>query len=250
MVDFLYIAATLQKLAEDPAKPDSAFLKLEIAKGDIFRIDSSMLQELCEELKNGVGLIECGRTEDLLPYGISRNAKIENDCLSTIIEVPKGLNLGRHSYASTDGLIRVCAHGIVRHFSIGLVDVICQCNICNELLSSEVEGHCTHLPGQEFENGEVSKYTIKGGQPIFVSAESVPITEYENIQLLLEDWGLDGASLIEAKINALDQSEELSKAGSAKDKNSSHGLVLSLTRSHPVVRRRTRRLRGRHRSDA
>ena len=213
MIDFLYIAATFQALSENPAKLDSVLLKLEITAGDIFRIDPSMLQALCEKLRNGVGLTECGRTEDVLPYGRSREAKIENGRLSTIIKVPKSLKFGgRHSYASTDDFIRALSDGIVRDFSIGLVNVICQCNICNELLSSELGGHCArgHLPGQELTdaNGDVATYkVIKEGQPLFISAEPFQLTEYENIQLLLEDWGLDSASLMEAKINALSQSE-------------------------------------------
>ena len=241
MVDFLYIAAAFQEISENPAKSDSVLLKLEITAGDIFQIDPSMLQALCEKLRNGVGLIECGRTEDLLPYGRSRGAKIENGCLSTIIEMPKGLNLGRHSYASTDGLIRACAHGIVRDFSIGLVDIICQCNICNEFLSSEEGGHCEHLPGQECENGVVPTYTIKEGRPLFISAEPFSLTEYENIQLLREDWGLDRAALMEV----LSQIGELGKVGGI---NELPGTSLIVTKSYPGAPRRRRKLGGRYRS--
>ena len=51
----------------------------------------------CDELKYGIPLIENGRT-NMLPYGISRDAKIEEGCLSTRIQVLKGLQLGgQHS---------------------------------------------------------------------------------------------------------------------------------------------------------
>ena len=241
MIDFLYIAATFQALTENPAKSNSVLLKLEITAGDIFRIDPSMLQPLCEELRNGVGLTECGRTEDVLPYGISRDAKIENGCLSTIIEVLKGLNLGQRSYASTDDFIMVFSDGMVQDFSIGLINVICQCDICNELLSSELGGHCAHLPGQEDENGNVATYTIKEGQPIFISAEPFQLTEHENIQLLREDWELDRAALMEV----LSQSGELGKIG-VIDKLPGSSLIV--TSSHPSIHRRPRRSRSRYRS--
>ena len=75
MINSLYLASILQGLFTDSARPKSVFLKLEIASGDIFQIGDSMLQKLCEDLKRGVGLTECGRTEDVLPYGRSRDAK-------------------------------------------------------------------------------------------------------------------------------------------------------------------------------
>ena len=232
MINCLNLAATLQKFYEDSVKPDSAFLKLEIAAGKIFQIDPSMLQKLCKELKEGVGLTECGRTEDVLPYGISRDAVIENDCLSTIIEVPKGLNLGRHSYASTDGFIKAFNHGIVRHFSIGLVDVMGECNVCRKSLSSKYEECCEHSPGLKVEdNDKIATYKIKDGVALFISAEPFPVTEDGNIQLLLEDWELDRVTLMAAKINALSQGG-MSVPGSA----------LTFSRSHPRSRIRTRKL--------
>ena len=230
MINFLNLAATLQKFCEGSVKPDSAFLKLEIAAGKIFQIDPSMLQKLCKELKEGVGLTECGRTEDVLPYGISRDAAIENDCLSTIIEVPKGLNLGRHSYASTDGFIKAFNHGIVRHFSIGLVDVMCECNVCGKSLSSKYEKCCEHSPGLKVaDNDKIATYKIKDGIALFISAEPFPVTEAGNIQLLLEDWELDRATLMAAKIDALSQA-------------SVPGSALTFSRSHPRSRIRTRKL--------
>ncbi len=242
MIDFLYIAATFQALSENPAKSDSVLLKLEITAGGIFRIDPSMLQPLCEELRNGVGLTECGRTEDVLPYGKSQDAKIESGRLSTTIRVPKSLKFGgQHSYASTDDFIMAFSDGMVQDFSIGLVNVICQCDICNELLSSELGGHCAHLPGQEDENGDVATYTIKEGQPIFISAEPFQLTEHENIQLLREDWGLDRAALKEI----LSQSGELDK-NEVIDKLPSSSLIF--TSSHPGIHRRPRRSRSRYRS--
>ena len=81
MINALYLKATLQAVLANSAKLNSVFLKIKIASGDIFQIDDSILQKLCKELKDGVGLTECGRTEDVLPYGISRDAKIENGCL-------------------------------------------------------------------------------------------------------------------------------------------------------------------------
>ena len=75
---------------------------------------------------------------------------IENGSLFAIIEVPRGLKFGgRRSYASTDDFIMVFYDGMVRDFSIGLSDVICECNTCNESLSSVQNQCCEHLPGQE-----------------------------------------------------------------------------------------------------
>lgn len=246
MINSLYLEATFQALLASSAKLNSVFLKIEIASGDIFQIDDSILQKLCEELKDGVGLTECGRTEDVLPYGRSRDAEIENGCLSTIIEVPKGLKFGgQRSYASTDDFIMVFSDGIVQDFSIGLVDVICQCNTCNEPLSSEYEQFCKHLPGEKVaDSDEVHTYKIKEGRALFISAEPFPVTDDDNIQLLLEDWGLDKASLMQAKINELSQSGKLDDLPPEMiDK--SLGLGLVSTASHPGIRRRTRKS-GRH----
>ncbi len=232
MINCLNLAATFQKLYEDSAEPSSAFLKLEIAVGNIFQIDSSMLQKLCKELKDGVGLTECGRTEDVLPYGISRDATFENGCLAAIIEIPKGLNLRRHSYASTDDFIKAFDNGIVRHFSIGLVDVICECNACHKSLSSKYEECCEHSLGLKVaDNGKGTTYKIKEGIALFISAEPFPVTEDGNIQLLLEDWELDKATLMAAKISALSQAG-MSVPSSA----------LTFSRSHPRNRIRTRKL--------
>ena len=242
MIDFLYIAAAFQALSENPAKSNSVLLKLEITAGDIFQIDLSMLQALCEKLRDGVGLTECGRTEDVLPYGRSQDAKIENGRLSTIIRILKSLKFGgQHSYASTDDFIMAFSDGMVRDFSIGLINVICQCNICKELLSSELGGHCGHLPGQEDENGDVATYTIKEGQPIFISAEPFQLTEHENIQLLREAWGLDRAALEKflSQSGELDKNEVIDKLP---------GASLIVTSSHPSIHRRPRKSRSRYRS--
>ena len=50
MIDILKIPATIQEIYNDPAKERSAFLKLEIVPGEVFQIDDSMLEILCEEL--------------------------------------------------------------------------------------------------------------------------------------------------------------------------------------------------------
>ena len=89
MINALYLKATLQDVLASSANLNSVFLRIEIASGDIFQMDDSILQKLCDELKDGVGLTECGRTEDVLPYGRSRYAKIESGCLSTMIEICK-----------------------------------------------------------------------------------------------------------------------------------------------------------------
>ena len=106
MINTLKLPAILKEVYHDPAKSESAFLELEIVPGEIFQIDDSMLKKLCDELKHGIGFTECGRT-DILPCGSSRDAKIENGHLCTKIEVLKGLKFGgKHSFASTDDLIR------------------------------------------------------------------------------------------------------------------------------------------------
>lgn len=248
MINSLYLGATLQALCTNPAKPNSVFLKLEITSEDIFQIDNSMLQKLRENLKEGVGLTECGRTEDVLPYGRSRDAEIENGHLSTIIEVPRGLKFGgQHSYASTDDFIMVFSDGIVRNFSIGLIDVTCQCNTCNKLLYNVYDQCCEHVPGEkDAESEDLYTYKIKDGSALFISADPFRVTDDDNIQLLLEDWGLDRASLIEAKIDGLSQSEKLNSVPPELiDK--ALGLGLTFTRSHPGIRRRTRNFRRRSR---
>ncbi|MDE0017824.1 MAG: hypothetical protein OXU51_16700 [Candidatus Poribacteria bacterium] len=248
MINSLYLAATLQALCTNSAKLDSVFLKLEIVSGDIFQIDDSILQKLCQELKDGVGLTECGRTEDVLPYGSSREAEIENGYLSTIIEVPRGLKFGgQRSYASTDDFIMVFSDGMVRDFSIGLVDVICRCDICNESLSSDYKQCCEHLPGEkDVDRDEIYTYKIKEGRALFISADPFPVTDDDNIQLLLEDWGVDEASLIEAKINELSQSGKRDDLPPELIEKYS-GLGLVYTASHPGIRRRTRKFRRRSR---
>ena len=248
MINSLYLEATFQALLASSAKLNSVFLKIEIASGDIFQIDDSILQKLCEELKNGVGLTECGRTEDVLPYGTSRDAEIENGCLSTIIEVPRGLKFGgQRSYASTDDFIMVFSDGIVRDFSIGLVDAICQCDTCNESLSSDYKQCCEHFPGEkDADTDKIHTYKIKEGRALFISAEPFPVTDDDNIQLLLEDWGLDKASLMQAKINELSQSGKLGDL-SPEMIDKFLGLGLTFTASHPGIRRRTRKFGRRSR---
>ncbi len=242
MINSLYLQATLQALLTNSTKPNSVFLKIEIVSGNIFQIDDSILQKLCKDLKDGVGLTECGRTEDLLPYGRSRDAKIENDCLSTIVEVPRGLKFGgQRSYASTDDFIMVFSDGMVRDFSIGLINVICQCNTCQASLSSEYEQCCEHLPGQKVaDSDDMHTYKIKDGIALFISADPFPVTDDDNIQLLLEDWGLDKAALIEAKINDLNQSGKLADLPLEMiDKYLGLGTIV--TNSHPGIRKRTRK---------
>lgn len=187
MVNALNLAATFRKINEDSPKSDSRFLELEIVPGDIFQIDESMLKTLCNELQHGVGLTECGQI-DVLPYGRSRAAKIENGRLSTTIEVLKGLKLGRRSFASTDDVIKATEAGIIRDFSIVLVDVLCECDRCNIPLSSNYQECCEHGPGQKIEDTEDPfTYTIKEGRVLAVSAESFRITDAENIELLFQD---------------------------------------------------------------
>jgi len=248
MISSLYLAATLQTLCTSDAKLNSVFLKLEIVSGDIFQIDDSILQKLCEDLKAGVGLTECGRTEDVLPYGRSRDAEIENGYLSTIIEVPRGLKFGgQHSYASTDDFMRVFSAGIVRDFSIGLIDVTCQCNTCNKPLYSVYEQCREHVPGEkDTASEELYTYKIKEGSALFISADPFPVTDNDNIQLLLEEWGVDEASLMEAEINELSQSGKLSDLP-PKLIEKYLGLGLVYTASHPGIPRRTRKFRRRSR---
>ena len=242
MINALYLKATLQAVRASSAKLNSVLLKIEIASGDIFQMDDSILQKLCDELKDGVGLTECGRTEDVLPYGRSRDAKIEGGCLSTIIEIPRGLKFGgQRSYASTDDFIRVFSDGMVRDFSIGLVNVICQCDICNESLSSDYKQCCEHLPGEKNAAGdEIHTYNIKEGRALFISADPFPVTDDDNIQLLLEDWGLDEASVMEAEIKELSQSGKLDDIPPELIEKY-RGLGLVYTASHPGIRRRTRK---------
>ena len=186
MIDTLKLPTILKKVCNDPGKPNSAFLELEIVPGEIFKIDPSMLQELCDELKCGISLIECGRT-NILPYGVSRDAKIENGRLSIRVEVLKGLKLGgQHSFASTDSVIKVINAGIVKHFFIGLGNVICECDKCQETLFKRDERRCGHWPGEKDKDGSVFTYTIKKALPVIVSSVTLKVRDYENIELLTQ----------------------------------------------------------------
>lgn len=242
MINALYLKGTLQAVLASSAKLNSVLLKIEIASGDIFQMDDSILQKLCDKLKDGVGLTECGRTEDLLPYGRSRDAKIESGRLSALIEIPRGLKFGgQRSYASTDDFIRVFSDGMVRDFSIGLVDVICQCDTCNEPLSSDCKQYREYARGEKDTDGDkIHTYKIKEGHPLFISADPFPVTDDDNMQLLLEDWGLDEASLMEAEIKELSQSGKLDDLPPELIEKYS-GLGLVYTASHPGIRRRPRK---------
>lgn len=186
MIDTLKLPAILKKVYDDPAKPDSAFLDIEIVPGEIFRIDTSMLQELCDELKYGIPLIENGRT-NMLPYGISRDAKIEEGCLSTRIQVLKGLQLsGQHSLTSTDGVLKLINAGIVRHFFIGLGNVKCECDECKETLFKWDKMSCQHWPGQRDKKGISFTYTVKEALVLVISSVTLKVRDYENIELLTQ----------------------------------------------------------------
>lgn len=246
MVNALNLAATLQEFNEDSSKSDSLFLDLEIVPGDIFQIDESMLKTLCKELQHGVGLTECGQI-DVLPYGRSRAAKIENGRLSTTIEVPKGLKLGRRNFASTDDVIKAMKAGIIRDFSIVLVDVLCECNRCNIPLSSNYQECCEHGPWQKTEDTEDPfTYTIKEGRVLAVSAEPFRITDAENIELLFQDCQYSMKNPEEG----LEQFVE--KIAPRIIKGHAAPVLGSpiLTRSDPRARRRPRNLPNRFRSES
>lgn len=237
MVNALNLAATLRKINEDSPKSDSLFLELEIVPGDIFQIDESMLNTLCDELRHGVGLTECGQI-DVLPYGRSRTAKIEDGRLSTTIEVIKGLKLGRRSFASTDDVIKATKAGIIRDFSIVLVDVLCECDRCNIPLSSNYQECCKHGPGQKSEDTEDPfTYTIKEGRALAVSAEPFRITDAENIELLFQDCQYS-MKIPEALMENVPK-EVLMKLVSP--------MSLAVTRNHPRSPRMPRRLSSRSR---
>ena len=228
MVNALNLAATLRGIHDDSEKPGSLFFELEIVPGDIFQIDESMLKTLCNELQHGVGLTECRQT-DVLPYGRSRAAKIKGGCLSTTIEVPKGLKLGRRSFASTDDVIRATKAGLIQDFSIGLVDVRCECNFCGTLLSSEYEKCCEHQPGQKIgDTEEIATYTIKAGKALTVSAESFRVTDYENLQQLFQDWQL----IREVQTEILEELVEIATTRSIKQKIVPFLDQVVFTRSH------------------
>ena len=161
---------------------------------------------------------------------------------STTIEVPRGLKFGgQRSYASTDDFIMVFSDGIVRDFSIGLVNVICECDNCNESLSSDYKQCCEHFPGEkDADRDKIHTYKIKEGRALFISADPFPVTDEDNIQLLLEDWGVDEVSLMEAEINELSQSGKLSDLPPELIKKYGR-LGLVYTASHPGIRRRTRK---------
>lgn len=237
MVNALNLAATLQKTDEGSPKSDSLFLELKIVPGDIFQIDESMLNTLCNELQHGVGLTECGQI-DVLPYGISRDAKIENGCLSTTIEVPKGLKLGRRSFASTDDVIKATEAGIIQDFSIVLVDVLCECNLCHAPLSFNHQECCEHGPWQKTEDTEDPfTYTIKEGRALAVSAEPFRVTDAENIELLFQDCQYS-MKIPEALMEKVPE-EVLRKLVSP--------MPLAVTRNSPCSARLPRRLSGRSR---
>ena len=191
MLDTFKLPAILKKIYDDPAKPNFAFLQLETVPGEIFYIDSPLLKKMCELLKQGIGLTECGRT-DILPYGISLAAEIENDCLSTTIKIRKGCKFGgRHSYASTDDLIMLMEDRIVVNFFIGLGNVICDCNICQKTLSMWPNQSCAHWPGEKDKDGKANTYTIKEGCVILVSSVALQVTDNDNIELLTLYEGFD-----------------------------------------------------------
>ena len=201
MINTLKLAAILKKVWHHATKFNSAFLELQIAPGEIFQIDRTMLNQLCEQLKQGIGLTECGRT-DLLPYGRSRDARIENGHLYTTIEILKGLKLGgRHSYGSTDDLIKVFNTGLVRDFFIGLGNVLCECNICQKPFSTYADERCVHLPGEKNEDNSFATYKIKEARAMIVSSVGVKVTDHENIEYIrslvldkeLSDFGMVSA---------------------------------------------------------
>lgn len=244
MVNALNLAATLRKINEDSPKSDSLFLELEIVPGDIFQIDESMLNTLCNELQDGVGLTECGQI-DVLPYGRSRTAKIENGRLSTTIEVLKGLKLGRRSFASTDDVIKATKAGIIQDFSIVLVDVLCECDCCNIPLSSNYQECCEHGPGQKTEDSEDPfTYTIKKGKALAVSAEPFRMMDNDNIQLLSQDWKLRMENLEEG----LEQFIENIATGIIKPHAAPALGSPILTKSDPRARKMPRNLPNRFRS--
>lgn len=244
MINLINLQATLQDVDDNTEKQDSVLLKLEITPGEIFKISPCMLKKLCKELRDGVTLTECGNTEGVLPFGISRDAQIENESLSTRIVVPRAIQFcGSRSYASTDDFIRVFKMGIIRDFCIGIVDVVCQCNTCNEPLSSKKDEPCMHLLNQQDVNSEVGTFTIEGGSPLFISAESFRVTDEENIQLLLENWGLDMASLMEVKLNALSQSSNVNDEVPPEVINHNSNSGLAFTKSRSEVGRRSSNLR-------
>ena len=91
-------------------------------------------------------------------------------------------------------------------------------------------------------------YKIKDGEPLSISADPFPVTDDENIQLLLEDWRLDKESLIEAKIKDFSQSEKPVNS-LPPEMIEKFGSSLVITASHRGIRRRPS-LRSRSRSDS
>ena len=198
MINILKIPATIQEIYNDPARERSAFLKLEIVPGEVFRIGDSMLKILCEELNQGVAFTECGRT-DILPCGISRNAQIEKGRLLTTIEVLKGLKYGgTHSFASTDGLIRGIEEKIIVNFFIGLGNVISECDNCKKAFSPWPNRSCAHWPGDKNEEEKVNTYMVKEAWVMIVSTVTLKVTDYENIELLTRSHELDEIDKIKA----------------------------------------------------
>ena len=185
MINALKLAATLEKIWYHPTQSDTVFLELQIVPGEIFQINDTILNQLCEELKQGIKLTELGRT-DILPYGKSLDARIENGHLSTTLKMLKGIKFGgRQSYGSTDDLIKVFNSGVVQDFFIGLGDVLCECNTCQKPLStSYTDENCVHFPGVKDENDNVATYTIKAARAIIVSCVGIKVTDHENIEYI------------------------------------------------------------------
>ena len=113
------------------------------------------------------------------------DAVIEDHHLSTTIKMRKGRKFsGRHSYASTDDLIIMMEDRIVGNFFIGLCNVICECDVCQMILSMRSKERCPHSPGENDKDGKVNSYTIKEGRAVLVSSVAMQVTDYDNIELL------------------------------------------------------------------
>ena len=198
MIHILKIPATIQEIYNDPARERSAFLKLEVTPAEVFGIGDSMLKILCEKLNQGIPFTECGRT-DILNCGISRDAQIEKGHLLTTIEVLKRLRYGgRHSFASTDDLIRGIEEKIIGNFFVGLGNVIAECDKCKKPFSPWSNQDCKHWPGDKDEEEKVNTFTVKDAWVMIVSTVTLKVTDYENIELLTGSHELDEINKIKA----------------------------------------------------
>ncbi len=215
MIHTLKLASTFHEECESTEENDLVFFKLEIVPGEVFQIASSMLENLRDQLEHSLPLLDCELT-DSLPYGRCNSAEFENDGLFITLMVPKNLQLRKHSYASTDDLIKAIRKGTVQDFSIGLYNVRSECNTCGQLLSNVYEECCEHWQNQIFSDDKELNCKITDGTALFISTVACRVTDYENTQLLIQNWDFVNASIENVHRDPLNLNSGMDEANQEK----------------------------------